>query len=92
MGTYLKDNKIGSALHIIEIVNDDWDLDSQLKALEKWLYDNPDFHFVDGEWIADVGFDPRPDTSVTGYTISVELMSQLAKNNISLWLSDYRGV
>ena len=92
MGTYLKDNKTGRALHIIEIVNDDWDLDSQLKALEKWLCDNPDFHFVDGEWIADVGFDPRPDTSVAGYTISVELMSQLAKNNISLWLSDYRGV
>ena len=92
MGTYLKNNKSRDALHVIEIVNDNWDLDSQLKSLEAWLSDNPNFNFIDGEWIADVGFEPRPDTTVAGYTISVELMMSLAKNDITLWLSDYRGV
>lgn len=91
MGTYLKNNKSGNAVHIIEIINDNWDLDTQLKTLEKWLNENQDFHFVEGDWIADVGFEPRLGASVAGYTISVELMTCLAKNNISLWLSDYRG-
>ncbi|MEM8844905.1 MAG: hypothetical protein AAGB35_07675 [Pseudomonadota bacterium] len=92
MGTYLKDNKTGNALHVIEIVNDNWDLDSQLEALESWLHDNSEFHFTGGDWIADIGFIPRPDTSVAGYTISTDLMKNLAVNNITLWLSDYRGV
>ncbi|MEM7401507.1 MAG: hypothetical protein AAF304_06115 [Pseudomonadota bacterium] len=79
-------------MHIIEIVNDNWDLDSQLQSLENWFCKNADHNFYDGEWIADVGFEPRADVSVAGYTISVELMKHLAENNITLWLSDYRGV
>ncbi len=47
-----------------EIVNDNWDLDFQLQSLENWLIKNADFHFADGEWIVDVGYDPKPDTSV----------------------------
>lgn len=92
MSTYLKNNKSGGALHIIEIINDTWDLDTQLKTLEDWLRDNPDHHFEEGEWIADIGFEPRPDVTVAGYTIRQELMSILVKKNITLWLSDYRGV
>ena len=92
MSTYLKNNQSGSAVHVIEIINDNWDLDAQLKSLDNWFNNNPDYHYSRGEWIADVGFEPRPDASVAGYTINLGLMSQLVKNNITLWLSDYRGV
>lgn len=92
MSTYLKNNKSGNALHVIEILNNNWDLDTQLKRLEEWLDDNNHDHFADGEWIADIGFEPRSDVTVAGYTIRQELMSLLVKNNITLWLSDYRGV
>ncbi|MFK7793973.1 MAG: hypothetical protein AB8B89_01365 [Gammaproteobacteria bacterium] len=91
MGTYLKNNS-ESTIHIIEVINDNWDLDTQLKSLENWLIENSDYNFIAGEWIAEVGFEPRYNTSVAGYTVSSELMRRLAKNNISLWLSDYRGV
>lgn len=92
MSTYLKNNQPRTATHIVEIINDNWDLDTQLQALENWLCENPDFCFTNGEWIADIGYDPRPDVTVAGYTVSLGLMSHLVKNNITLWISDYRGV
>ncbi len=92
MSTYLKNNNSEAGIHVIEIINDNWDLDTQLKTLENWLHQNSDFNFSTGEWIADIGFEPRPDVSVAGYTINHELMSLLVENRITLWLSDYRGV
>jgi len=70
-------------------MDDSWDLDSELEALLQWLKQHPDFDFAKGQWIADIGFEPRGSATVAGYTISVELMNLLSVNGITLWLSDY---
>ena len=75
MATYLRkivDEKVISQIAISE---NDWNLDSQLKILEAWLVDNCDVDLDHGDWVADIGFEPRPDVVVAGYTVSTKLMS-----------------
>jgi len=89
MSTYLRNSKVGSSRAVIGVVTDNWDLDVQLRRLLVWLEENLDFHFGGGEWIVDVGYEPRAAVTVAGYTINVELMTLLSKKGITLWLSDY---
>lgn len=89
MSTYLKNNTTGSADSAINVVDDEWDLDRQLEGLLAWLQAHPDFDFSSGAWVADVGFSSRPNVTVAGYTVSVELMAALSRNRVTLWLSDY---
>lgn len=92
MSTYLRNNKAGASSVVFDVVTDSWDLDVQLRRLLVWLEEHSDFDFRSGEWIADVGYEPRTGVAVAGYTVSVELMAMLSKNNITLWLSDYGKV
>ena len=89
MSTYLRNHKEGSTDPIIDIESDNWDLDHQLESLLTWLKQHPDFDFSKGEWIVDIGFEPRNSADVAGYTIKVELMQLLSSKGITLWLSDY---
>lgn len=89
MSTYLKNNTTGSTDAAICVVADEWDLDRQLEGLLAWLQAHPDFDFSGGGWVAEIGFSSRPNVTVAGYTVSVELMNVLGRNKIALWLSDY---
>ncbi len=89
MSTYLRNHREGSVDPIIEIQKDSWDLDRQLESLLTWLKGHPTFDFSNGEWIVDIGFEPRRSVDVAGYTISVELMRLLSAKGITLWMSDY---
>lgn len=89
MSTYLRNHKDGNTDAVINVVGDNWDLDYQLDALLMWLKDHPNFNFANGEWIVDIGFEPRGSADVAGYTIKLELMRLLSLNGITLWLSDY---
>jgi hypothetical protein len=89
MSTYIKNNRIGNSDKPIVICEDMWDLDTQLEALKSWFNHNPAYDFSLGEWIVDIGFEPRPSATVAGYTIPVELMRTLSSKGITLWLSDY---
>ena len=53
------------------------------------MREHPDFNAEGCEWVVDVGYEPRRNVAVAGYTISVELMALLARKNVTLWLSDY---
>lgn len=64
-------------------------MDHQLESLLGWLKTHSDFNFSKGQWIVDIGFEPRGSVAVAGYTINVELMHLLSVNGITLWLSDY---
>lgn len=89
MSTYLRNHKEGSTDPIIDIESNNWDLDHQLQSLLIWLKKHSDFDFSKGEWIVDIGFEPRKSADVAGYTIDVELMRLLSSKGITLWLSDY---
>ena len=89
MATYLRNHREGSSDPIVHIEKESCDLDHQLEALLAWLKQNPHFDFSNGDWIVDIGFEPRRSADVAGYTISVELMHLLSVNGIALWLSDY---
>ena len=89
MSTHLKNNRVGCADAVVDVVANEWDLDRQLSGLMAWLLAHPEFDFSSGEWVADVGFSSRPNVTVAGYTVSIELMAMLSQNKITLWLSDY---
>jgi hypothetical protein len=89
VATYLRNHREGSSDAIVHIEKESCDLDHQLEALLAWLRRHPHFDFSNGDWIVDIGFEPRRSVDVAGYTISVELMQLLSINGITLWLSDY---
>lgn len=76
----------------VAIDAESWDLDVQLERLHAWMREHPDFNAEGSEWVVDVGFEPRKDVAVAGYTVSVELMAILSRKNVALWLSDYGKV
>ena len=88
MTSYLRQHGEGKAGQI-PIDNESWDLDVQLRSLLKWMNEHPDFNSEGAEWIVDVGYEPRPNAVVAGYTVSVELMTILVRKNVTLWFSDY---
>lgn len=73
---------------IAYLCNDDWELPSQLYALESWLTDNAAC-LPDCGSIADIGFSVRPDASGGGGVLTAEAMRRFADAGVEIWFSEY---
>ena len=69
---------------------DDWELPTQIAALELWLQ-NIHGKLPSDSYIADVGFDIRHDACGGGAVISVEALRAMADLGMELHLSEYPG-
>ena len=70
------------------LAGDVWDLPNQLLALEKWLEENRD-SYPAGEYVADIGFDIRPNAFGGGGTLSSKSMLLLGKLGMEIYFSEY---
>ncbi|MEK7949942.1 hypothetical protein WKV53_05530 [Luteolibacter sp. Y139] len=82
------DKDDGSFEGIALLCDGDWELPSQLYALESWLTDNA-ASLPDCGAIADIGFSMRPDASGGGGVLSAEAMRRFADAGVSIWFSEY---
>ena len=67
----------------------DWNLPTQVCALEEWLSKNK-VGIKSGRYIADIGFCVREDAAGGGSVISPDMMRTMAELGMSLFLSEYR--
>ena len=64
-------------------------LRDQVEALEQWLLDHPDELDPTAEWIADIGFNHRPESLGGGPPLTRQLMQLRLASNLEIWLSEY---
>jgi hypothetical protein len=72
------------------LCEDDWQLSSQISALNAWLRGN-DAKIPQGRYIADIGFSVRSDAAGGGAAISPDMMRHMTDLGMSLFLSEYPG-
>jgi len=70
------------------LCEDEWELPTQLAALERWLKEKKE-RLPEEDIVADVGFQIRKDASGGGSALSCAFMASLAQARIALWLSEY---
>ncbi len=86
MPIYVKVDCSGEKL--ADIAEGDWELRSQIEALESWLLTNP-LNLVPAKYIADLGFTIRENACGGGAILSPEAMSIMGRLGIKLYLSEY---
>ena len=80
-----------AATEIAWLCDDDWQLPTQVSALEAWLAQNS-ATFSNGRYIADIGFSVRSDATGGGAALSPQMMRVMADLGITLFLSEYPAV
>ncbi|QBF84306.1 hypothetical protein EXU30_17720 [Shewanella maritima] len=65
-----------------------WDLPSQIKELESWIFENSS-NLPSSNYIADVGFSIRENACGGGAILSPKAMSLMGKLGVKLYLSEY---
>ena len=82
----ISDDRSGE--EIAWLCNDDWELPTQLSALQDWLGE-----YEKGERppkaIADIGFSVRPDAFGGGAVLSAEVMRRFADAGVEIHFSEY---
>jgi hypothetical protein len=73
---------------LAKIASDQWDLKSQIVALENWLLEHST-SFHPAEYVADIGFSVRPDACGGGAILSVQTMAIMSDLGMKLYLSEY---
>lgn len=76
---------------VTSIGESDWKLPSLLDSLEKWITAN-NSALKKAKYIADIGFDIRPDASGGGGSLSAEILRKLSDANIDIHFSEYPGM
>jgi hypothetical protein len=71
------------------LCENDWDLASQVDALEKWLRLNIQ-KLPKLKYVADIGFSVRKQASGGGGVLTVECMEMLISIGIEVWFSEYQ--
>ena len=72
------------------LCGDEWELPSQLDALETWLMSMQGKLHPDS-YVADVGFDIRSDASGGGAAVSAQTLRFMGELGMELHLSEYPG-
>jgi hypothetical protein len=80
----------GPKREIAWLCDEDWQLPTQVSALEVWLAQNSTT-ISSGRYIADIGFSVRSDAAGGGAVISPEMMRAMADLGMTLFLSEYPG-
>ena len=75
-----------------EVAGDNWDLRTQIEALEEWMNVNGRNLDRTHEWVADVGFISRPNATGGGPPLTKKLMRACLDANLEIYLSEYGGV
>jgi hypothetical protein len=70
------------------LCGDEWQLPTQLEALEKWLKEKGQ-KLPKGTYVADIGYSPRPGACGGGGVISTESMQFMVSIGMQLFLSEY---
>ncbi len=70
------------------LCNDKWEMPAQIEALEKWLIENQS-DLTSGDYVADIGFSPRPGAAGGGAVLSVRTMKIMSDIGMNLYLSEY---
>ena len=73
---------------IAHLAIDHWELPTQIKELESWLFENP-LDLSPSKYIADVGFSIRENACGGGAILSPEAMAIMGELGIKLYLSEY---
>jgi len=70
------------------LCKNDWDLPKQIFELEKWIEKNIN-KFPKSEYVIDIGFNIRKDTTGGGAVITNNLMKKLIEKGFEIYLSEY---
>ena len=84
----IKITNCDSGDEIAWLCNDDWELPTQLTALEAWLVE---YEVSDPpvEAVADIGYSVRPDAFGGGAVLSCESMRRFSNAQIEIHFSEY---
>ena len=66
----------------------DWELPSQIKALEEWLNEKGK-NLPSGSYVADIGFSPRKGALGGGGVLTHESMAIMSSIGMNLFFSEY---
>ena len=80
--------KDGGSSEVAWLCDDDWHLPSQVSAFEAWLVQNA-ARLPKGDYIADIGFAPRPEAAGGGAAIKPEMMRSMIEVGMTLFFSEY---
>ena len=70
-------------------VSESWDLRTQVEALEEWLRRRAAELDPAERWVADIGFNHRPDARGGGPPLTRAFMTMCLDANLEIWLSEY---
>ncbi len=70
------------------LCDNDWDMPTQILALEEWLRDNAG-KLDRGNYYADIGYSPREGAACGGVALSIDSMKRMVDIGIELHLSEY---
>jgi hypothetical protein len=70
------------------LCDDEWELPGQVDELERWLKTNQQT-LPKGKYVADIGFQIRPDATGGGGVISTEMIRILNNLGMEIYLSEY---
>jgi hypothetical protein len=70
------------------LCDDEWELPGQVDELERWLKANQQT-LSRGKYVADIGFQIRPDATGGGGVISTEMIRILNDLGMEIYLSEY---
>lgn len=70
------------------LCDEDWDLPTQIDALETWLM-NKGKKLEPSKYVADIGFDIRKDATGGGAVLNSESMSIMGKIGMDVYFSEY---
>lgn len=84
----IKITNLDSGDEIAWLCDNDWELPTQLSALEAWI-NSYDVSEPPEPAIADIGFSVRPDASGGGAVLSCESMRRFSEAQIEIHFSEY---
>ena len=73
---------------IARLCDENWRLPDQVEALTVWLAENRT-SLKPGDYVADIGFEPREDALGGGAVLSPAAMRTMSDLGITLFLSEY---
>jgi hypothetical protein len=80
--------KGGEINRVCNLSENIWDLPTQIDDLEKWLKDEGK-DLKPSKYVADIGFDIRPDACGGGVVLSSEAMKILGNIGMDVYFSEY---
>jgi hypothetical protein len=75
-------------LSLASLCDNEWELPSQIDALEQWLLANQD-RLPKGSYVADIGYSPRPGAAGGGAVLTTHVMNIMVAIGMELYLSEY---